>query len=60
MKKRITQKKLLKHCNRFESCLVTNEGDKIIPLVNVISKGIEELRKTQEVVNVQYFKNEID
>lgn len=60
MKKQITLKKLFKHCNRFEIKVITENGDKIYLMPELIQRTIDNLKSNPEIKQIQYFKNEIN
>ena len=60
MKKQITLKKLFKHCNLFEIRVITENGDKIYLMPELIQRTIDNLKSNPEIKQIQYFKNEIN
>lgn len=60
MKKQITQKKLFKHCNRFEIEVITENGYKTYYMPELIQRGIDSLKSDLKIEQIRYFKNEIN
>lgn len=58
MKKQVTKKKLLKQINRFELRIITETGNKVYRIADILDKTIKVLAEGNNAKQIQYFKDD--